>query len=210
MAVVKLCGLRSEEDAVLMNEVQPDYVGFVFAPGKHQISAATAIRLSSILKYSRLVGVFVNEQPDVIAQIAKQTGLDVIQLHGDESDKDIEQLKKSCRCEIWKAVRIHQLEDMDAAWFPHADRLLVDSYVQGLRGGSGKRIAMDVLQKLDVSRLIIAGGIGMDTVEEILALQPYGIDVSTALETDGRKDKEKVRLFMKQIKEIRKAQECAL
>ena len=82
--------------------------------------------------------------------------------------------------------------------------------MQGLRGGSGKRIAMDVLQKLDVSRLIIAGGIGMDTVEEILALQPYGIDVSTALETDGRKDKEKVRSFMKQIKEIRKAQECAL
>lgn len=210
MAVVKLCGLRSEEDAVLMNEVQPDYVGFVFAPGKHQISIATAIRLSSIIKYSRLVGVFVNEQPDVIAQIAKLTGLDVIQLHGDESDADIEQLKKSCRCEIWKALRIHRLEDMEAALFPHADRLLVDSYVQGLRGGSGKRIAMDVLQKLDVSRLIIAGGIGLDTVEEILALQPYGIDVSSALETGGRKDKEKVRAFMKQIEELIKAQESAL
>ena len=81
MAVVKLCGIKSEEDAALMNEVKPDYVGFVFAPGKHQISAASACRLSNIIRYSRLVGVFVNEQPAVIAKIAKQTGLDVIQLH---------------------------------------------------------------------------------------------------------------------------------
>ena len=102
MAVVKLCGIKSEEDAALMNEVKPDYVGFVFAPGKHQISAASACRLSNIIRYSRLVGVFVNEQPAVIAKIAKQTGLDVIQLHGDESDADIRQLKKSCNCEIWK------------------------------------------------------------------------------------------------------------
>ena len=141
-----------------------------------------------------------NEQPAVIAKIAKQTGLDVIQLHGDESDADIRQLKKSCNCEIWKALRIGQIEDMDAAAFPHADRLLVDSYVQGLRGGSGKRIAMELLQKLDVSRLIIAGGICRDNVKEILALQPYGIDVSSALETNGKKDKEKVRTFMKQLK----------
>ena len=150
MAVVKLCGIKSEEDAALMNEVKPEYVGFVFAPGKHQISAASACRLSNIIRYSRLVGVFVNEQPAVIAKIAKQTGLDVI--------------------------------------------------VQGLRGGSGKRIAMDLLQKLDVSRLIIAGGICRDNVKEILALQPYGIDVSSALETNGKKDKEKVRTFMKQLK----------
>lgn len=95
MAVVKLCGIKSEEDAALMNEVKPDYVGFVFAPGKHQISAASACRLSNIIRYSRLVGVFVNEQPAVIAKIAKQTGLDVIQLHGDESDADIRQLKKA-------------------------------------------------------------------------------------------------------------------
>ena len=122
------------------------------------------------------------------------------QLHGDESDADIRQLKESCNCEIWKALRIGQIEDMDAAAFPHADRLLVDSYVQGLRGGSGKRIAMDLLQKLDVSRLIIAGGICRDNVKEILALQPYGIDVSSALETNGKKDKEKVRTFMKQLK----------
>ena len=79
--------------------------------------------------------------------------------------------ERSCNCEIWKALRIGQIEDMDAAAFPHADRLLVDSYVQGLRGGSGKRIAMDLLQKLDVSRLIIAGGICRDNVKEILALQ---------------------------------------
>ena len=195
MAVVKLCGIKSEEDAALMNEVKPDYVGFVFAPGKHQISAASACRLSNIIRYSRLVGVFVNEQPAVIAKIAKQTGLDVIQLHGDESDADIRQLKKSCNCEIWKALRIGQIKDMDAAAF-----LLVDSYVQGLRGGSGKRIAMELLQKLDVSRLIIAGGICRDNVKEILALQPYGIDVSSALETNGKKDKEKVRTFMKQLK----------
>ena len=95
MAVVKLCGIKSEEDAALMNEVKPDYVGFVFAPGKHQISAASACRLSNIIRYSRLVGVFVNEQPAVIAKIAKQTGLDVIQLHGDESDADIRHLKKA-------------------------------------------------------------------------------------------------------------------
>ena len=200
MAVVKLCGIKSEEDAALMNEVKPDYVGFVFAPGKHQISAASACRLSNIIRYSRLVGVFVNEQPAVIAKIAKQTGLDVIQLHGDESDADIRQLKKSCNCEIWKALRIGQIKDMDAAAFPHADRLLVDSYVQGLRGGSGKRIAMELLQKLDVSRLIIAGGLCRDNVKEILELQPYGIDVSSALETNGKKDKEKVRTFMKQLK----------
>lgn len=196
MAVVKLCGLRSREDAELVNEVRPEYAGFVFAPSKRQISPCSAYHLSKIIKYSKLVGVFVNESPAVIEEIAALVKLDAIQLHGDESDKYICRLKKSCGCEIWKVLRIRRPEDMAADAFPHADRLLVDSYAKGVRGGSGKRIELETLQKLDVSKLIIAGGISMETVDEVLALKPYGIDVSSALETDGKKDKEKVRAFM--------------
>lgn len=199
MAIIKLCGLRTYADALLVNEVQPDYAGFIFAYGKRQITVETACNLSRVIKGSRLVGVFVNEQPARILSIAKQVSLDVIQLHGEETDEELRLLKQSCTCEIWKALRIQSIKDITKNAYPHADHLLLDSYVQGMQGGSGKRIAMDILQGLDVSECIIAGGISLDNVDEVLALRPYGIDVSSSLETDGKKDKKKVHAFMKHV-----------
>ena len=195
MAVVKLCGIKSEEDAALMNEVKPDYVGFVFAPGKHQISAASACRLSNIIRYSRLVGVFVNEQPAVIAKIAKQTGLDVIQLHGDEDDEYIREVRHKTGKEIWKAVRVRTAKDIQAAQELPTDKLLLDSFSEESYGGTGKVMDFAVLDQAEIRKpYFIAGGLTVDNLPVILRnTEPYGIDISSGIETGGVKDREKMR-----------------
>ena len=194
MAVVKLCGIKSEEDAALMNEVKPDYVGFVFAPGKHQISAASACRLSNIIRYSRLVGVFVNEQPAVIAKIAKQTGLDVIQLHGDEGEEYIKEVKHETGKELWKAVRVRMVKDIQEAQRLPADKLLLDSFSEESYGGTGKVMDFAVLDQADIRKpYFIAGGLTVENLPEILKkAEPYGIDISSGIETEGVKDREKM------------------
>lgn len=204
MARIKLCGIQSDADLDIINEAAPDYIGFVFAKSKRQVTISLAKRLIAKTKIP-CVGVFVNEELATVAEIVKETACDIIQLHGDEDASYLQELKKRTGCEIWKALRIQSVDDCEVMHTMQADRYLIDSFTPDQYGGSGKRIHMDIIKQIDVSELIIAGGIASEHVAELLALHPYGIDVSSSIETDGRKDKEKVHILMDKLRNGRKS-----
>lgn len=200
MVHIKICGMCSIQDIQCVNEVKVDYAGFVFASGKHQISIREAKNLIPHLNHSKSVGVFVNEQVDEIAHIANTIHLDVIQLHGEESQKDIQYLKENTPCEVWKAIRLHTLKDYQLFHELHPDRFLVDSFDKSSYGGTGKRIKKELLASLDLSDKILAGGINAQNVQEILSYRPYMIDVSSGVETNGSKDIQKIRKLISEVK----------
>lgn len=201
MVKVKICGMRNAQDIAVINEVKPDYIGFILADSKRRVGIETTRTLVSQVKYSKCIGVFVNHPVEEVAKIAHYTHLDGIQLHGEEDHAYIEALRTYTSLPIWKAVRIRKAEDLQN--IPDADHLLLDSYSPQVYGGSGKRIAREVLQSIDVSGCILAGGVSIDNVEEFLQWKPYAIDVSSSLETYGYKDEHKIREFMKKVNKIR-------
>lgn len=199
MAKIKLCGIQCQEDIDIIQEQPIDYAGFVFAKSKRQISPQLASTLIAQLHFPS-VGVFVNEEPHRIASIAKETGLSIIQLHGDEDVSYIKTLRTLTTLPIWKALRLQNIQESDQLKAYHVDQLLLDAYHPTQYGGSGKRIDMDILRQLDVSNLFLAGGVSSETIDEMLALHPLGLDVSSSIETGGRKDKAKIDELMKHIR----------
>lgn len=198
--IVKMCGIRRMEDAEYANEVHPDYVGFVFAESKRKVTGEMAAKLREKLgKEIRCVGVFVNEEPEQIARIAAQVPLDVIQLHGDEGEEQIQKLRSFCGQEIWKAARVRTVKDMEDVQKLSADRILLDSFSKEAYGGTGKTIDLDLLRKANITKpYLLAGGLTTENLKYILdQIHPEGIDLSSGIETDGCKDLSKMREIMK-------------
>lgn len=204
MISVKFCGMRRPQDIEYANECRPDYVGFILSDGfKRTVSKKDFLALEKGLdKNIKKVGVFVNERPHNILELAPH--LDVIQLHGDENEDYIKNLRKAFSGEIWKAVRAKSPEDIERYSPVHIDKLLIDSYSEDSVGGTGKRIDTEVVRNAKIEKpFFIAGGITAENIGEIIRdTKPYGIDVSSGIETDGVKDLQK----MKQIMEILKNQ----
>ena len=205
MAKVKICGLRRPEDIQMVNEALPDYIGFIFAPSKRRLGAQEASDLAGELKKQiKKVGVFVNEKPETILKIAGQVGLDVIQLHGDEGEEDIRFLQER-GLEVWKALRIRSQAEAEQGLLLPADRLLMDSFVPRLYGGSGKRFDPGLLRGINpellAQKVIVAGGLDLENIAEIMdEIKPYAFDVSSGVETDGWKDGQKVKRFVQTVK----------
>lgn len=200
---LKLCGLRFPEDIAMVNEYSPDYIGFVFAGTKRRITPEAAaelgVRLNSGIKK---VGVFVNEPPEELASAAKTAALDAVQLHGDENEEYIQAVRGLFGGEIWKAVRVRCPMDVTEAQRLSADMLLYDSFVQGEYGGSGKRADLSaILSARPEKPFFLAGGLNAQNLEEILAkIRPYGLDISSGFETDGKKDRQKLEALMNALK----------
>ena len=197
--IVKMCGIRREEDAAYANEVCPDYVGFVFADSPRQVSVEEAVRFRKDLrKEIRCVGVFVNETPEKIAEIAVRVPLDAVQLHGDETEEDIRKLRSLCDKEIWKAARVKSAEDIQKVQMLPADRILLDSFSKEAYGGTGRTIRLDILKEAEITKpYFLAGGLNTENLKDILdEIHPEGIDISSGIETDGYKDLEKMKKIM--------------
>jgi len=192
---VKVCGLTCREDVEIVNALKPDYAGFVFAPGRHYLNDDRAKDLCAMLDGSiQKVGVFVNEEKNRIEEIIKKSGLDAVQLHGDERPED-------CgfeSCEVWKAFRIRQKGDLMRLNDYRVDRFLLDAYAAGAYGGTGKRFEWSLLDGFNgKENIILAGGLSPDNVKAaIAAVSPYAVDVSSGVETNGRKDYGKVKEFI--------------
>lgn len=192
---IKMCGLRRPEDIIYANECIPDYIGFVFAESKRKVSAQKAQELGKQLDPSiKKVGVFVNEAAENLISEAWQSGIDIIQLHGDEDREYIEKVKWQTGKEIWKAVRVRTAEDIQKAMELPADKLLLDSFSEDSYGGTGKVMDFDVLRQADIHKhYFIAGGLTIDILPGILEdTEPYGIDISSGIETGGVKDRDKM------------------
>ena len=202
--LIKICGITKISEIDDLNELKPDYIGFVFAKSKRQIDGQTAYRLKERLdKDIKTVGVFLNNTEEDILNVLKEVDLDVIQLHGDEDNNFIDSLKKKVKCDIWKAVSILTKEDMDKAIKYNVDTLLLD----GSKPGSGKTFDWNQLIKNDFSkRIFLAGGIDETNVlEGIRKVNPDGIDTSSGVEiidkNGRRKDREKMRRLIRKVRE---------
>lgn len=191
--MIKLCGMRRIEDVRIINEFLPDYMGMILTPGfKRTVDTDTAKQLSDLTD-SRIkkVGVFVNEPADNVRRTAEMLSLDVIQLHGDEDREYIRSLGGIC--EIWKAVRVRSADDIHRSEELGCDMLLLDSFVKGAVGGTGVVADWDIIKNANISLpYFLAGGIGEHNISKALDICP-NVDLSGSVETDGVKDREKIR-----------------
>ena len=176
---LKFCGMRREADILAANACLPDYIGFVFAAGARRAVTPEAARELRAKADPRIlaVGVFADQSPAYIAELAAMVPLDVIQLHGSESEVMVEEIRRRTGKPVWR------------------DGILLDS-----GKGSGKTFAWEWLR--DFSRpYMLAGGLDIENVgEAIKTFSPRGVDVSSALETDGKKDPEKMRAFAEAVR----------
>lgn len=197
MVYVKICGIKTLEHAETAVQAGVDFIGFVFAPSKREVTPQEALRIAQTIPTSvKKVGVFVNEHIDRISEIVDQVGLDYIQLHGDETPEMVQALPYK----TIKAFPIDQVEDIQL--YP-CDYFLIDSPAEKYRGGSGKTFDWRLIDKLsiDPAKLILAGGLTAENVQEaIQSVNPAAVDTSSGVETNGQKDHEKIRAFIAQAK----------
>lgn len=197
MVKVKICGLKRMEDIEYINELLPDYVGFVFAKSKRQIDIYHARKMIERLnKDIETVGVFVNQDINEVLKIASHLKLNVLQFHGGETPEYIEKFNGY---KAWKAVHVtcaHDLEKLEL--YDGADALLLDSSINGMYGGTGKCFDWNIIKGLKVNKpLVIAGGLNPENVNLVLSeLEPFAVDVSSGVETDGVKDYSKIKEFI--------------
>ncbi|MCF3944569.1 phosphoribosylanthranilate isomerase [Oceanobacillus alkalisoli] len=196
--LVKICGVTTEEAAQAAAEAGVDLIGFVFTESKREISPDAAAAIASRLPASvQTVGVFVNEAPAVMERIASKVGLDFIQLHGEEPPRVASSLSRK----VIKAFPAEKERLENVHTYP-CDYFLIDTPSVN-RGGSGKTFDWSLLQEtgIDREKLLLAGGLHPDNVQEaVAAVNPFAVDVSSGVETEGKKDPEKMKAFINQAK----------
>ena len=193
MTHIKFCGLTRPEDIAAANAVKPEYVGFVFAPkSRRAVSPAQAGALKAQLAPEiRAVGVFVNEAPETVARLLRENIIDLAQLHGQEDAAYIARLRGLTGKPILQAFRVEDAASLAAAADSPADLVLLDSGA----GGTGTPFNWELLQGFP-RPYILAGGLDAVNVAAAIArLHPQGVDVSSGIETAGRKDPAKMAAF---------------
>ncbi len=205
---VKICGVRTPEAALAAAEAGADMIGLMFAPSRRQVEVAAARTIVEALRASprgrdvAVVGVFVDEQPALIAEIAAAVGLDWAQLSGHEAVDTVDALDVPAI----KALRFDG-DPSEAGWLADGgncatDPVLVDAHVPGSFGGAGVVGDWAAAARLAVQRpVLLAGGLTpLNVAEAIRVVQPWGVDVSSGVETDGAKDLDKIRAFVRAAK----------
>lgn len=197
MTKIKLCGLSRPCDIETANELKPEYIGFVFAQkSKRYVELEKAVQLKQLLSSDiQAVGVFVDETPEVVAELLNSGVIDVVQLHGREDKAYIQRLRQHTDKPIIKAFQIKSQQDLTEAEHCTADYVLLDS-----GAGTGKVFDWTVLKNIR-RPYFLAGGLSPDNVgEAIKLLHPFAVDVSSGIETDNLKDKEKAAAFIAAVR----------
>lgn len=204
---IKICGIRRLEDVEILNQYPRDYAGFICSkPFWRYVSPEQLKSLHQNLnKHIRRVGVFVN--PTIEEILAYADWLDVIQLHGEENADFIKQIWENVwSVQIWKAVRVRTVEDIANADKLPVDKLVLDSFSAISQGGTGTLAPWDIIANNRPQKpFFLAGGISAENVvDAIKAVNPFGIDVSSSVETDKCKDPEKIRVLTEIIRNFEK------
>lgn len=200
MTKIKICGLRRMEDIAIVNRLQPEYIGFVFYPRSRRhikLEEAAALR-EKLSPGIRTVGVFVDAPADMVSDLIRQDIITIAQLHGKENAAYISEIRERTvgKAQIIKAELIHTEEDIRRASGSTADYVLLDA---GL--GAGKTFDWQLLKDFG-RRYFLAGGLTIANVSgAVRMLQPYAVDVSSGVETDGYKDPAKVEAFITAVRE---------
>ena len=198
MTKLKLCGLVRICDIEAVNRLNPEYIGFVFAKkSRRYVDPAQARELRARLdKGVSPVGVFVNESPEAIADLVRSGIIDVVQLHGSEDEDFLRKLRELVSCPIIKAFSVKTPQDVRIACESSADLILLDSG----GGGTGTVFDWDLLEPIR-RPWFLAGGLSPENAADaIRRLAPYGVDVSSGIETDGVKDIQKMNDFVRAVR----------
>ena len=207
MTKIKICGLSRREDIESVNMVSPDYIGFIMGfPKSHRnITIERAKTLRAGLKEGiQVVGVFVDAEISMIVDACAQKVIDIIQLHGREDIRYIERLKAvlasvEVQAKIIKAIQVKSKEDLTLIKEVPADMILLDAGM-----GDGKLFSQEQMELLNsVNRdYFLAGGLNPENVSELLeSLHPFGVDVSSGVETEKKKDRKKIRRFVQNVRD---------
>lgn len=190
---IKFCGLFREEDIEYVNKLNPDYIGFVFAKSKRQITKEKAIDLKNKLKSNiKVVGVFVDEDIEKIIDLLSNGVIDIAQLHGNEREEDINNIKNKSKKQVIKAIRVTTSEDIESWKNSCADFLLLDN-----GQGTGKTFDWNNIKNLN-RPFFLAGGLSIDNIKEAIEkVSLMAIDISSGIESNGVKDYEKMKEVMK-------------
>lgn len=201
MTKIKLCGLSRPEDIMTVNLWRPDYVGFVFyKKSKRYVSFGEAKALKEqLLPGIQTVGVFVDEAPDIIAGLLEEGMIDAAQLHGHEDFQYLHTLRELTCKPLIQAIQIRSEKDLYKAADSTADFLLLDS-----GAGTGQTFNWNLLKNIHQD-FFLAGGLDAQNVADaICQVHPYGVDVSSGIETNGKKDKEKIAAFVAAVRKDEK------
>jgi len=220
--MIKICGLFREQDIDYVNEARPDYCGFVFAESKRQVSVAQAANLRRHLADGiTAVGVFVNAPIEDIIALYRDGVINIAQLHGDEDEQYIAQLKESTGDTPIPIIKVIKSEIFNTLSRRHGGRgdhgeykknikkpcppcspcLRENYYLIDSGAGSGKPFDWDLLNSLDIDKpWFLAGGINLDNIKQAMAVNPFGIDISSGAETDGVKDRKKIVQLVSMIR----------
>lgn len=213
---IKLCGMMREVDIDFANEAMPDYVGFIFADTRRKISKSQAVSFRERLNQKILaVGVFVDEAVETVAELLKDGCIDIAQLHGKENAEYILRLKELVDKPVIKAVKVTNEQDiLETAKLP-AKYLLLDTYRKGVLGGTGESFEWNLIDEakkayegedlpgqIGGKPYFLAGGLDRNNIEKAAKIGAYGLDVSTGIETDGFKDREKMIEIVRRIRNV--------
>jgi len=199
MVKVKVCGITNPGDGTFAAEAGADAVGLVFAESPRRLSAEQAQGIAEALPRGVLkVGVFMNEEPEVVLRLSSKVGLDYAQLHGDETPEAVDAVRER-GLKVIKALRVRDAGSLKAIEVYEADLFLLDAYSKEARGGTGESFDWELAKALKgCDNILVSGGLTPENVQEAVRFfDPYGVDASSSLEdAPGKKNKERVRRFI--------------
>ncbi len=196
MTKIKLCGLTRPADIRAVNALLPDCIGFVFAPSKRRLAPDAARALRPLLDGRiQAVGVFMDEGPEAVAALLDEGLIDAAQLHGREDNAYIARLRELTARPIIKAFRIRGADDLARAARSAADHILLDA-----GAGEGRRFDWGALAGFGRPYILAGGLCPENAAEAVRQLRPYGLDVSSGVETGGLKDEAKLRAFIEAVR----------
>lgn len=200
MTKIKVCGITSREEAQFVASLGPDAIGFVFAESKRRVKPELVKEVVSALPpFIQKVGVFVNEDIEKVREVYHTCGLSMVQLHGDESPDYCAALNLP----IIKAIAVKNEAEVKRAAEYKVQAILLDTFIPGMPGGTGRCFSWEMVTNYQGPPLIVAGGLHADNVTEaIKRLRPYAVDVSSGVESNGKKDFQKVKDFIQNIRRL--------
>lgn len=214
MTRIKICGLKTLADVEKVNKYLPEYIGFVFANTRRFVTDEQALEMKKALDRSiKAVGVFVDEPIEHVINLCSRGIIDIVQLHGAESEEYIRELKEKTDTIVIKATKVQNAEQVMRLMSEEADYMLFDTYKKGELGGTGVRFPLEILEESlkdmkekgkAVKPYFLAGGLDWENVTEVIGkTECFAVDVSTGVETDGVKDEIKIKQFIEQVRGIK-------
>jgi phosphoribosylanthranilate isomerase len=214
MTLIKICGIKREDEVAIINEFPVSYAGFIFAPSKRQVDASRCKDLAQNLRKDiKKVGVFVNEPIDSLRSIIDECKLDVVQLHGDET---VDYIRKIC-IPVWKTIPVRDEDSVfnAAAYEDDVEGILFETFHEKLRGGTGETFDWNIFKRVEEEKklhqvltthpvknykTILAGGINPENIKKALFIvEPDIVDVNSGVEVNGFKTIERVKTLFEAI-----------